>query len=93
MEDRTQEIHKKLTDNPMFESFNSYLKRYGDVGYVKVTENQSVYVGSVRYGKSHVYFNAYVDSKGAISDLIFDLREVYEVYKILKEIIAENSGK
>ncbi|MGN0803957.1 MAG: hypothetical protein ACI4MS_01055 [Candidatus Coproplasma sp.] len=65
----------------MFESFDAYLRRYGKVGYVKVTENQSVYIGGVRYGKSYVYFNAYVDSKGAISDLIFDLRNVYEVYK------------
>lgn len=80
-EEQIQKIHKKLVDNPMFESFNNYLKKYGSVGYLKVTEEQSVYLGSIRYGKSRVYFNVYVDKKGAISDMIFDLRNVYEVYK------------
>ncbi len=86
MADKTQsqhedEIQKKLKENPMFDTLCSYLMNGvpgGKIVYVSLTDDVSIFTGTMRYGKARLFFDIYVENNGAINTIVFDLREIYD---------------
>ena len=68
------------SDNTAVTSMNVFCK--GMAGYsTTVYEEGHYFLTKVPYGKANIYaYYLYVGKQGALSDVVFDLRNVYEVY-------------
>lgn len=88
------EIEKKLLDNPMYDSLVSYFKYKapgGLVGRVRFSEEDSVIICKMKYGKATLYFDVYVETNGAINTMVFDFRDIFDKYVAKKTVEKHGS--
>ena len=55
-----------------------------------MTNTWTKYQTILRYGKAKVTIDFYVDKDGAITDMIFDVREIFEKFKDKKDNVVKN---
>lgn len=88
------EIEKKLLDNPMYDSLAGYFKFKvpgGKLGRVRFTEDGSVVICAMRYGKAILYLDVYVEGNGAINTMVFDFRDIFDKYVAKKAVEKHGS--
>jgi len=82
-------VNKALLDNHMYMSLMYYFKYGapgGDIWRVKFTKERSIVICKMRYGKSNLYFEAYIDEKGAVNTMVFNFREIFDKYVAKKAV-------
>lgn len=97
MKDKTKnewEIEKKILDNPMYNSLAAYFNLKapgGKLGKVRFTEEGSVVICAMRYGEARLYADIYVEENGAINTMVFDFREIFDLY-VAKQAVEKHGA-
>ena len=89
--EENQKRQKELFENPLLDTYRTFMQGKARWGYVFVTDTWAKYQTIWRYGKAKLVIDLYVDPNGAITDMVFDVRDIFDAYKDKKENVIFNA--